>query len=384
MLLRNLFLTSIMFLSLPAQADRIKDLVDVGGVRGNHLVGYGIVAGLAGTGDGKDLPWAGQSAKSLLSRLGASVDGPVSDYDLGESLRLIAGQNANKDLKVENLAAVMVTADLPPFAKPGQRLDVNVSTMGKASSLRGGTLVMTELRGIDGRVYALAQGPLSVTGISADAAGNSVQIGVATAGRIPNGGIVERMVETPFTASEKLVLNVRDSDFSTTNAIASAVNNVFGNGTAAAIDGVTVAISAPRDQAQRVAFLSAVQDLEVEPGAPAARVIINARTGTAVINRSVKVSAAAVSHGTISVKITAQNEVSQAQPFAEGGAPVEVQNADIEVEEPEADTFVFGESVELQDIVDAVNAVGATPSALIAILEALKRAGSLKAELIVI
>jgi len=372
-----------LFFAAPIQADRVKDLVDIGGVRSNQLIGYGIVAGLAGTGDGKDLPWTGQSMKSLLSRLGASVDGPVSDYDL-EGLRAIAGQNANKDIKVENLAAVMVTADLPPFAKPGQRFDVNVSTMGKASSLRGGTLIMTEMRGIDGQIYGLAQGPLTVTGISADAAGTSVEIGVATAGRIPNGAIVERAVETPFTSSDHLVLNVRDADFSTTNAIAGAVNNEFGAGTAVAVDGVSVAIRAPDQQSARVAFMSAVQDLEVEPGQPAARVIVNARTGTAVINRSVKLSAAAVSHGTISVKIEADNQVAQAQPFAPGGAPVPVQNAEVEVEEQEADMFVFDDSVELQDIVDAINAVGGTPSSLIAILEALKRSGSLKAELIVI
>jgi len=373
-----------LFFAPPIYADRVKDLVDIGGVRSNQLIGYGIVAGLAGTGDGKDLPWTGQSMKSLLSRLGASVDGPVSDYDLGESLRALAGQNANKDIKVENLAAVMVTADLPPFAKPGQRFDVNVSTMGKSSSLRGGTLIMTEMRGIDGQVYGLAQGPLTVTGISADAAGTSVEIGVPTAGRIPNGAIVERAVETPFTSSDHLVLNVRDADFSTTNAIAGAVNSEFGAGTAVAVDGVSVAIRAPGQQSARVAFMSAVQDLEIEPGQPAARVIVNARTGTAVINRSVKLSAAAVSHGTISVKIEADNQVAQAQAFAPGGAPVPVQNADIEVEEQEADMFVFDDSVELQDIVDAINAVGGTPSSLIAILEALKRSGSLKAELIVI
>ena len=372
----------VLFFSAPIQADRVKDLVDIGGVRSNQLIGYGIVAGLAGTGDGKDLPWTGQSMKSLLSRLGASVDGPVSDYDL-EGLRAIAGQNANKDIKVENLAAVMVTADLPPFAKPGQRFDVNVSTMGKASSLRGGTLIMTEMRGIDGQIYGLAQGPLTVTGISADAAGTSVEIGVATAGRIPNGAIVERAVETPFTSSDHLVLNVRDADFSTTNAIAGAVNNEFGAGTAVAVDGVSVAIRAPDQQSARVAFMSAVQDLEVEPGQPAARVIVNARTGTAVINRSVKLSAAAVSHGTISVKIDTFNQVTQAQPFAPAGDQV-VQNAEVAVEEEEGDMFVFDESVELQDIVDAINAVGGTPSSLIAILEALKRSGSLKAELIVI
>ena len=378
----KIFLLALFF-AAPIHADRVKDLVDIGGVRSNQLVGYGIVAGLAGTGDGKDLPWTGQSMKSLLSRLGASVDGPVSDYDLGESLRALAGQNANKDIKVENLAAVMVTADLLPFAKPGQRFDVNVSTMGKASSLRGGTLIMTEMRGIDGEIYGLAQGPLTVTGISAGGAGTTVQIGVATAGRVPNGGIVERAVETPFTSSDHLVLNVRDADFTTTNSIAGAVNDKFGAGTAVAIDGVSVAIRAPAQKAARVAFMSAVTNLDVQPGRPSARVIVNARTGTAVINRSVKLGAAAVSHGAISVQIKAWNQVSQPNPDA-GGYSVPIENAEVTVEEEEADIFVFEETVDLVEIVDAINAVGGTPSSLIAILEALKRSGSLKAELIVI
>ena len=192
-------------------ADRIKDLADVAGVRSNKLVGFGLVVGLQGSGDGKDLPITAQSLKTMLSGLGVSVDGPVSDFDLGDQMADLAAQNAKKEMKVENVAAVMVTAELPPFAKPGQRIDINVSAIGVAESLRGGSLIMTQLRGVDGQTYALAQGAMTVTGISTDAAGSSIQIGVPTSGRIPNGATVERMVETPFDTADHIVLNVRET-----------------------------------------------------------------------------------------------------------------------------------------------------------------------------
>ena len=363
-------------------ADRIKDLADVAGVRSNQLVGYGLVAGLSGTGDGKDLRVTGQSLSSLLSGLGVSIDGPVSEFDLGQNLINLAQQNATQPLQVDNLASVMVTAEIPPFAKPGQRIDVNVSTVGTAESLRGGTLVMTELYGIDGQVYAIAQGSLTVTGISQTAAGSSVEIGIPTAGRIPNGAIVERLIESPFETADHFVLNVRDADFTTTHAITQAINNLYGPGLATPLDSVSIAVIAPTDLAQKVAFMSEIENLDVDPGEPMARVVINSRTGTAVINRSVRIEAAAVSHGTISVRVNAFNDVSQPGAFA-GGETVEVTNADIEINE-ESNTFVFDGGIELQDIVDAVNQVGATPSSLIAILEALKRSGSLKAELVVL
>ena len=363
-------------------ADRIKDLADVAGVRSNQLVGYGLVAGLSGTGDGKDLRVTGQSLSSLLSGLGVSIDGPVSEFDLGQNLINLAQQNATQPLQVDNLASVMVTAEIPPFAKPGQRIDINVSTVGTAESLRGGTLVMTELYGIDGQVYAIAQGSLTVTGISQTAAGSSVEIGIPTAGRIPNGAIIERLIESPFETADHFVLNVRDADFTTTHAITQAINNLYGPGLATPLDSVSIAVIAPTDLAQKVAFMSEIENLDVDPGEPMARVVINSRTGTAVINRSVRIEAAAVSHGTISVRVNAFNDVSQPGAFA-GGETVEVTNADIEINE-EGNTFVFDSGIELQDIVDAVNQVGATPSSLIAILEALKRSGSLKAELVVL
>ncbi len=364
--------------------DRIKDLADVAGVRSNHLVGYGIVVGLAGTGDGTDLPIAGQSLKTMLSGLGVSVDGPVSDYDLRSEIANDIKQNVKKDLEVKNAAAVMITAEVPPFAKPGQKFDVNVSAIGKAESLRGGSLLLAPLKGVDGRTYALAQGGLTVMAAGAAAAGTSVQIGVATSGRIPNGGILEKMIETPFDKSEHVVLNVKDGDFSTANALTAKINETFGPGVASAVDGVSVAVKAPTDLTQRVSFMSMVENLEVEPGEPPARVVINSRTGTAVINRSVRVTAAAVTHGTISVRIQATNEVSQAGALAQGGQTQAVQNVDISVDEPDSKMFLFEPGIELQDIVDAVNQVGATPSSLIAILEALRRSGSLRAELVVI
>ena len=376
-------LVSTLLVTSTAAADRIKDLTDVAGVRTNKLIGFGLVVGLQGSGDGKDLPLTAQALKTMLSGLGVSVDGPVSDYDLGDQMAALAAQNAKKELKLENVAAVIVTAELPPFAKPGQRIDINVAAIGVAESLRGGSLIMTQLRGVDGQTYALAQGAMTVTGISADAAGSSIQIGVPTAGRIPNGATVERRVETPFDSSDHIVLNVRDVDFSTSNAITEAINLAFGPGVASAIDGVSIAVMAPRESSQRVTFLSMIENLDVTPGEPSARVVINSRTGTAVINRNVKVTAVAVTHGAISVNISATNEVSQPGPFADGET-VGVQNADIVVTEPNNKMFLFQPGVDLRQIVDAVNQVGASPSSLIAILEALKSSGSLRAELVVI
>jgi flagellar P-ring protein precursor FlgI len=356
-------------------ADRLKDLVSVGGVRTNQLIGYGLVVGLQGTGDGADISFTAQSLKSMLSKLGVSIDGPLFDFDT-------AGRPATQ-LEVDNVAAVLVTAELPAFAKPGQKIDINVSTIGVAESLRGGTLVVTPLRGVDGEVYAIAQGQITVTGVDAQAAGNQVAIGTTTAGRVPDGAIVERMVETSFDKSEFLVLNVKDQDFTTTNEIINVINNSFGDGTASGIDGSSIRLRAPIDPTQRVSFMSLVENLDVTPGEPPARVVVNARTGTVVISTNVKVRAAAVTHGTITVTISATNEVSQPNPLSDGETQ-EIQNADIEVEEPENNMFLFQPGVDLREIVDAVNQVGATPSSLIAILEALKQSGSLQAELIVI
>ena len=277
----------------------------------------------------------------------------------------------------------MITAELPGFAKPGQKIDINVSAIGKATNLRGGNLLLTSLRGIDGEMYALAQGALTATGIDANAAGAKVAVGVPTSARVPSGATVERIVENPFATADQLILNVREGDFTTATAIINAINSRFGGDIATALDGVSISIRAPQDLSQRVAFMSMIENMDVQPGEPPARVVVNARTGTVVISRNVRVTAAAVTHGTISVAIAATNEVSQPNPLAQGQT-VGVQNADIKVSEPNKPMFLFQPGVDLRQIVDAVNQVGATPSALIAILEALKSSGSLRAELVVI
>lgn len=359
----------------PARADRVKDLASLAATRSNQLVGYGIVVGLQGTGDGADISFTVQTVRAMMNKLGVGLDGPLSDF---ERTAAAAGK-----IDVKNVAAVMVTAELPGMSKPGQRIDVNVATLGKASSLRGGTLILTSLRGIDGEVYALAQGQVNTTGIDANAAGSKVAIGVPTSARIPNGATVERIVDNPFDKTETVMLNVREQDFTTTRAIVDAINNTFGPGTANALDGVSISVRAPMDMSQRVTFMSMVENLDVIPGEGAARVVVNSRTGTVVISRNVKVTAAAVSHGTISVAIAATNEVSQPNAFSNGQTQP-VQNANIAVTEPNKPMFLFQAGVDLRQVVDAINQVGASPSALIAILEALKSSGSLRAELVVI
>ena len=357
-----------------ASADRIKDLTTVAAMRSNQLIGYGLVVGLQGTGDGADVSFTAQSMKTLLNRLGVSMEGPLSDFETATS---------SGKLDIKNVAAVMVTAELPGFAKPGQKIDINVSAIGKASNLRGGTLLLSSLRGVDGEIYALAQGALTATGIDAAAAGSKVNIGVPTAARIPSGATVERIVDNPFDKADRIVLNVRESDFTTTNAIVTAINGRFGADVARALDGVSITLQAPQDLTQRVAFMSMIENMDVMPGEPTARVVVNAKTGTVVISRNVRVTAAAVTHGTISVSIAATNEISQPNAFGQGQTAA-VQNAEVKVSEPNKPMFLFQPGVDLRQIVDAVNQVGASPSSLIAILEALKSSGSLRAELIVI
>jgi len=377
---RNTFMTRLIsclafaFVVQSAFADRVKDLASVAAQRSNQLIGFGLVVGLQGTGDDASVPFTTQSMKAMLSQMGVRIDGPLSDFEQAATTSRIS---------INNSAAVMVTADLPGFAKPGQRIDVNVSAIGKASNLRGGSLVMTALRGVDGEIYAIAQGALTATGIDASAAGSKVAIGVPTSARIPSGALVERLVDTPFDKAESIVLNLRDNDYSTMNTIVSAINTKFGDGLAQALDGTSISVRAPMDMNQRISFMSELENIEVQPSEPPARVVINSRTGTVVINRSVRVTAAAVSHGTISVAISATNEVSQPNALA-GGQTQGVQNAQVNVSEPNKPMFLFKPGVDLREIVDAVNQVGASPSALIAIMEALKSSGSLRADLIII
>jgi len=369
-----LTLLSLCLAATPAMADRIKDLTQVAAMRSNQLIGYGLVVGLQGTGDGADVSFTAQSMKTMLNRLGVSLEGPLSDFETSAS----AGK-----MDIKNVAAVMITAELPGFAKPGQKIDINVSAIGKASSLRGGNLLLTSLKGVDGEIYALAQGALTATGIDASAAGSKVLIGVSTSARIPGGAQVEKIVDTPFDKADRVVLNVRDSDFTTTTAIVTAINSKFGADVARALDGVTITLQAPQDLSQRVAFMSMIENMDVQPGEPPARVVVNAKTGTVVISRNVRITAAAVTHGSISVSIAATNEVSQPGAFSQGQTAA-VQNAEVSVSEPNKPMFLFQPGVDLRQIVDAVNQVGASPSSLIAILEALKSSGSLRAELIVI
>jgi len=356
-----------------AHADRIKDLTSMAAMRGNQLIGYGLVVGLQGTGD-KKATFTSQSMKTLLNRMGLNQDNDIDKF----SNAVASGSD-----ELANVAAVMITADLPGMSKPGQRIDINVSAIGAASSLRGGNLLLTSLRGVDGQIYALAQGALTSTGIDAGGAGSKVSVGVTTSARIPGGATVERVVPNSFDKSDNVLLNLRESDFTTANSIMQAINAKFGADVANALDGVSIVVRAPMDISQRVSFMSMIENIDVQPGEPPARVVVNARTGTVVISRNVKVTAAAVTHGTITVSVAMTNEVSQPGAFS-GGTTQGVQNAEIKVGEPNKPMFLFQPGVDLRQIVDAVNQVGATPSALIAILEALKSSGSLRAELLVI
>lgn len=349
-----------------AWAERIKDLASVAGVRGNQLVGYGLVVGLDGSGDQTtQTPFTVQSMKSMLSRLGVVVP-----------------PNVNPQLK--NVAAVMVHAELPAFAKTGQTIDITVSSLGNAKSLRGGSLLMTPLKGADGNVYALAQGNLIVGGFGAEGAdGSKVTVNVPSAGRIPNGATVERVVPNTFSGTNTLVFNLHTPDFTTAQRLAERINNELGEGVAAPLDGASIQVRSPTEPAQKVAFLSTIENLELQPGNAAARVIINSRTGTVVMGSKVRVDPAAVAHGSLTVTISERPGVSQPAPFSEGETVV-FPDSDVTVEEEGSRMFLFNPGISLDELVNAVNQVGAAPGDLVAILEALQQAGALHAQLIVI
>ena len=349
-----------------AQAERVKDLASVQGVRQNQLVGYGLVVGLAGTGDQtSQAPFTIQSIKNMLIRYGITIPA-----------------NANPQLK--NVAAVTVHADLPPFSKTGQSIDVTVSSIGNAQSLRGGSWIMTPLIGADGEVYAIAQGSLVVGGFGVSGKdGSSIAVNVPSAGRIPNGATVEREVPNGFTTEPFVMLNLHSPDFTTSARLTEGINKLLGEGTAQSVDSVSVKVAAPADASQRTAYLATLEAIEIEPGDAPARVIINSRTGTVVIGSHVRVMPAAVSHGSLTVTITERASVSQPNEFGRGDTVV-VPESSISVSQPPARMFVFDAGVDLNDIVRAVNQVGAAPGDLVAILEALKESGALRAELIVI
>ncbi|MHA6718391.1 flagellar basal body P-ring protein FlgI [Sphingomonas sp. RS6] len=357
-------LIAALFLSQPAAAQRVKDLGSFQGIRSNQLTGYGVVVGLPGTGD-DNLEYTVQSMKGVASRFGLQLPQGIAPG-------------------LKNAAVVMVTAELPPFAKPGQKLDITVSSMGKAKSLRGGTLILTPLQGADGQIYAMAQGNLAVGGLGAEGAdGSKIVVNIPSSGRIPEGATVERTVDTGFDRSPFLTFNLARADFTTAQRVQDAINARFGPGRARAIDGVSIAIQAPAGADIRATIMSEVENLSVEAAEAAARVIVNARTGTVVINSAVRVSPAAVTHGKLTVRIDEDQRISQPLPFSKGETALE-QHSGLRVEEENKPMFLLDPGPRLADVVKAVNAIGASPADLVAILEALKEAGALKAELIVL
>ncbi|KGM57368.1 flagellar P-ring protein FlgI [Lysobacter arseniciresistens ZS79] len=358
----SLALLALLLASGAAQAERIKDLAQVAGVRGNPLVGYGLVVGLDGSGDRtSQTPFTVQSLKTMLDQLGVSIPPGV-----------------NPQLK--NVAAVAIHAELPPHAKPGQTIDITVSSIGNAGSLRGGSLLMAPLKGADGQVYAIAQGSLIVSGFGASGRdGSRISVNAPNSGNIPNGAVIERAVPGAAPGGS-ITLNLHEFDFTTAARIVSAIDAAFGPGRAQAVDGVTIEVAPPAGN--RIAFLAQLESLEVSPGTAPSKVIVNARTGTVVMGGEVSVLPAAVSHGSLTVSVVESAQVSQPAPFGNGATVVAPQSS-IEVTESGNRMFVL-EGASLQAIVQAVNAVGAAPGDIVAILEALKRAGALRAELEVI
>ncbi len=350
---------------MPAHAARLKDLASVQGVRSNPLVGYGLVVGLDGTGDQTtQAPFTTQSLNAMLQQMGITVPPGTS-------------------MQLRNVAAVMVTAQLPPFAQPGQTIDVVVSSLGNAKSLRGGTLIATPLKGADGQIYAMAQGNLIVGGAGASAGGSKVQVNHLSAGRVPAGATVERSVPTPLAQGEQLQLDLNTSDYATARDVVRAINERMGEGTAWAADGRAIRVRMPADANARVAFLAEVEGLEIRLATPAAKVVINARTGSVVMNQSVTLAACAVAHGSLSVTISSTPVISQPGALSQGQTVV-AEKADIQITQQAGSLVAMPAGARLADVVKALNALGATPQDLLAILQAMKSAGALNAEIEVI
>ncbi|MFA7269810.1 MAG: flagellar basal body P-ring protein FlgI [Sterolibacterium sp.] len=359
-----LCLLSLLVLSQPVHAERVKDIATIAGVRNNQLIGYGIVVGLDGSGDQTtQTPFTIQSIISMLSNLGVTLP---------------PGTN----LQLKNVAAVMVTATLPPFARTGQQIDITVSSMGNAKSLRGGTLVLTPLKGADGNVYAMAQGNVLVSGAGAAAAGSRAVVNHLSVGRITGGAIVEREVAMPLGQGEYVYFELNTSDFGTMRKLVELINRIA-PGTATAADGRQVRVKAPLNVDERVAFLGRIESLELTPMQMAAKVIVNGRTGSVVMNQAVTLDNCAVAHGNLSVTVTADNAVSQPNPLA-GGQTAGVTNAQIDIKQESGNLLNVRSAANLADIVKALNAIGANPQDLIAILQAMKSSGALHAELEII
>ncbi len=349
-----------------AHATRIKEVAAIQGVRSNQLVGYGLVVGLDGTGDQTtSTPFTSQSLTALLQQMGVTVP---------------PGTN----MQVKNVAAVMVTAQLPAFAQPGQAIDINVSSLGNSKSLRGGTLIATPLKGADGQVYALAQGNLIVGGAGASAAGSKVQINHLSAGRVPDGATVERSVPTPLDQGEYLQYDLNASDFNTARVVANTINAKMGAGTAQPLNGRVVRVKMPASMDARVGFLADIENLPLELAAPSAKVVINARTGSVVMNQTVTLNACAVAHGNLSVTISTTPVISQPSALSSGGETVVREKADITIKQEPGPLIQLPAGTKLADVVKALSALGATPQDLLAILQAMKSAGALNAEIEVI
>lgn len=349
------------------RAERVKDLAMLEGARTNQLVGFGLVVGLDGTGDQViQAPFTLQAARSMLQQFGVNVP-----------------NDSNPQTK--NIASVMVTATLPPYSKPGQLIDVTVSSLGNAKSLRGGELLLTQLKGGNGQVYAVAQGSLVVSGFGAEGAdGSSVSVNTKSAGRIPNGGIVEREVQTPLHSDGPVTFNLHSPDFTTARNVAAAINAVMGPETAVAVDAVSVQVRSPSDPAAKVAYLSELENIQVARAAAPAKVIVNARSGTIVMGGEVRVKTAAVAHGNLTVTVDESLNVSQPGPFSRVGETVVTPESEVNIEDENVRAFLMPEGVTLQDVVASINRVGAAPGDLIAVLEALQQAGALSAQLIII
>lgn len=356
-------LLSLLALSLPVSAARIKDVADIEGVRSNQLIGYGLVVGLPGTGE--QSPFTEQSFRTMLASFG---------------INLPAGART----QIKNVAAVAIHAELPAFAKPGQTIDITVSSVGSAKSLRGGTLLQTFLTGLDGNVYAVAQGSLIVSGLGAEGLdGSRILVNTPTVGRIPNGAVVEREVESPFAKGDFITFNLKRPDFTTAKRLAEAINGFMGPDTAQSLDASSVQVRAPRDVSQRVSYLSVLENLTFQPADQSAKIIINSRTGTIVIGKDVRLFPAAVSHGGLTVSIEENPIVVQPNPLA-GGETAIIEDSIINVNPENSRMFKFDPGVTLDELVRTVNAVGAAPGDLMAILEALKEAGAIHGELVVI
>jgi flagellar P-ring protein precursor FlgI len=360
-----MLLSSVMFISLDANADRLKDLASIQGVRHNQLIGYGLVVGLDGTGDQTtQTPFTVQSLINLMQQLGITL--PV-----GTSLQL------------KNVAAVIVTTSLPPFAQPGQTLDVTVSSLGNAKSLRGGTLLLTPLKGADGQIYAIAQGNVLVGGAGASANGSKAQINHLDVGLISSGATVERAVASQLGQGNTIQLELNKTDFSTVSKVVEAINTRFGANTAAAVDGRVIQVKAPQINDQRVSFLGALESIEVTPAINSAKVILNARTGSIVMNQAVTLDTCAVAHGNLSVVISSENAVSQPNALA-AGQTAATANSTISINKEAGQLVVLKAGASLAEVVKALNAIGATPQDLLVILQAMKSAGALRADLEII